>query len=98
MTGSVEFRLPNAADGTETLLEFIDPAFRIHKLGEAGEERMRIGRDANGDDAVLHAIDNFFLFRILGRAADEALAGRHINEDDRIVFRMKVLFHENLVS
>ncbi|MGL4400024.1 MAG: hypothetical protein ACRCXD_09160, partial [Luteolibacter sp.] len=29
---------------------------------------------------------------------DEALAGGHVNEDDRIVFRMKVLFHGSRVS
>jgi hypothetical protein len=33
MTESVEFRLPDAANGTETLLEFVDATFGIDKLG-----------------------------------------------------------------
>jgi len=94
-TESVGFRLPNAANGTEAFLELIDAAFRIDELGKPGEERMGIGSDADGDEAMLHTVDDFFLFRSLGRAADEALTGGHINEDDRIIFRMKVLFHEN---
>ena len=98
MTGSVEFRLPNAADGTEAFLEFVDAALGVNKLGEASEERMGIGGDADRDEAVFHAVDNFLFLGSLGRAADETLAGGHINEDDRIVFRMKVLFHENLRS
>ena len=95
MTGSVEFRLPNAANGTETLLEFVDATFGIDKLGEASEERMGIGGDADRDQAVFHAIDHFLFVGGFGRAADETFAGGHVNEDDRIVFRMKVLFHGN---
>ena len=97
-TGSVEFRLPDAANGTETLLEFVDAAFGIHKLRESGEEGVRIGGDTDRDEAVFHAVDDFLFLGSLGRAADETLAGGHINEDDRIVFRMKVLFHGNMVS
>ena len=97
-TGSVEFRLPNAANGTETFLEFVDATLGVNKLGEASEERMGIGSDTDRDEAVFHAIDDFLFLGSLGRAADETLAGGHINEDDRIVFRMKVLFHENLRS
>ena len=92
-TGSVDFRLPNAADGTEAFLEFVDASFGVHELGEAGEERMRIGSDADRDEAVFHAVDDFLFLGGLGRTADETLAGGHVNEDDRIVFRMKVLFH-----
>lgn len=93
---SIDLRLPNAADSSETLLEFVDAAFRIDKLREASEERMRIRRNADRDYAVLNAINDFFLFRSLSRAANEPLASGHINKDSRIVFWMKVLFHENL--
>jgi hypothetical protein len=41
-TESVEFRLPDATNGTETLLEFVDTTFGINKLGETSEERMGI--------------------------------------------------------
>ena len=43
---------------------------------------------------MLDAVDFLLLVGDLGRAADEALAGGHINEDDRIVFRMEILFHD----
>lgn len=95
MTGSVDFRLPNAANGTEALLEFVDPSFGIDELGQSGEEGMRVGRDADRDEAVFHAVDHFLLLGSLGRAGDETFAGGHVNEDDRIVFRMKILFHGN---
>jgi hypothetical protein len=92
-TGSVDFRLPNATNGAEAFLEFIDTALSIHKLGETREEWMGVGGDTDGNEAVFHAIDDFLFLGSLSRAADETLAGSHINEDDRIVFRMKVLFH-----
>jgi hypothetical protein len=95
MTGSVEFRLPNAANGTETFLEFVDPSFGIHELCESGEERMGIGSDTDRDETVFHTVDDFLFLGGLGRAADETFAGGHVNEDDRIVFWMKVLFHGN---
>ena len=97
-TESVEFRLPDATNGAEAFLEFVDASLGIHELRESGEERMGVGRDADRDDAVLHAVDDFLFLGGLGRAADETLAGGHVNEDDRIVFRMKVLFHERLGS
>ena len=97
-TGSVELRLSNAADRSETLLEFIDAAFGIDELRESGKEGVRIGRNADRDEAMFHAVDDFLLFGSLGRTADKTLAGGHVNEDDRIVFRMKVLFHGNRVS
>ena len=55
LTGSVEFRLPNATDGTEAFLEFVDATFGIHELRESGEERMGIGSDA--DRNVFHAMN-----------------------------------------
>ncbi len=93
---SVQLRLANATDGTEAFLEFVDAAFCIHKLRKTSKERVRVRCDADGDEAVLHAIDHFLLFRSFGGAADKAFTSRHIYEDDWIVFRMKVLFHENL--
>jgi len=98
MTGSVEFRLPDATNGTETLLEFVDPSLSIDKLGKASEEWMGIRGDTDRDQTVLHTVDDFLFLGSLGRTSDESLAGGHVNEDDRIVFRMKVLFHGNNVS
>jgi hypothetical protein len=91
---SVDFRLPNATNGTEAFLELINAALGVHKLGEAGEEWMRIGSDADRDHAVLNAVNDFLFVGGLSGAADETLASGHIYKDDRIVFRMKVLFHE----
>ena len=79
-------------------MEFVDASFGVHELGQSGEEWMRVGRDADRDEAVFHAVDDFLLFGSLGRTADKTLAGGHVNEDDRIVFRMKVLFHGNRES
>ena len=45
--GSVELRLADAADGAETLLEFVDAAFGVHKLRQSGEERVGVGGDAD---------------------------------------------------
>ena len=90
----VDLRLSDAAHGTETLLEFVDATFGIHKLRKSGEERMGVGGDANRDNAVLHAIDDFLFVGGFGRAGNEALTSGHIDEDDWIVLRMKVLFHE----
>ena len=98
MTESVDFWLPDATNGTEALLEFVDAAFGVHELRESGEERMGIGSDADRDEAVLHAIDDFLFLGSLSRAADEAFAGGHVYEDDRIVFRMQVLFHGNRLA
>ena len=98
MIGLVDFRLPNAAHGTEAFLEFVDASLGVHKLGEAREERMGIRRNADRDEAVFHTVDDFLFLGSFGRTADETFAGGHINEDDRIVFRMKVLFHENWVQ
>ena len=95
MIGLVDFRLPNAAHGTEAFLEFVDASLGVHKLGKAREERMGIRRNADRDEAVFHTVDDFLFLGSFGRTADETFAGGHINEDDRIVFRMKVLFHEN---
>jgi hypothetical protein len=92
-TGSVELRLSNAADRSETLLEFVDATFGIDELRESGEEGVRIGSNTDRDEAMFHAIDDFLLFGSFGRTADKTLAGGHVNEDDRIVFWMKVLFH-----
>ena len=97
MTESVEFRLPDATHGTEAFLEFVDASLGVNKLGQASEERMRVGRDTDRDDAVFHAVDDFLFLGGFGRAADETFAGGHVNEDDRIVFRMKILFHGNMV-
>jgi hypothetical protein len=47
---------------------------------------------------VFHAVDDFLFLGGLGRAADEPFAGGHVNEDDRIVFRMKIFFHGNGIS
>ena len=91
---SVELRLCNAANRAETLLELVDPAFGIHKLLLSSEERMGVGGDADRNQAVLYAIDDFLLFGGFGRARNETSACGHIHKDDRIVFRMKVLFHE----
>jgi len=90
----VDLRLSDAAHGAETLLEFVDATFGIHKLRKSGEERMGVGRDADRNDAVLHAINDFLFIGGFGRAGNEALASGHIDEDDWIVLRMKVLFHE----
>jgi hypothetical protein len=98
MTESVGFRLPDATNGTEAFLEFVDAAFGIHELGESGEERMGIRSDTDRDEAVFHAIDDFLFLGSLGRTADEAFAGGHVYEDDRIVFRMQVLFHGNRLA
>ncbi len=95
MTESVDFRLPDATNGTEAFLEFVDAAFGIHELRKSGEERMGIRSDTDRDETVFHAIDDFFFFGSLGRTADEAFAGSHVYEDDRIVFRMQILFHGN---
>lgn len=95
MTESVDFRLPDATNGTEAFLEFVDAAFGIHELRKSSEERMGIRSDTNRDETVFHAIDDFLFLGGLGRAADEAFAGSHVYEDDRIVFRMQVLFHGN---
>lgn len=97
MNGSVELRLPNAAHGAKAFLELVDPSLGVHELRKSGEEGMGIGSDADRDDAMFHTVDDFLFLGSLGRAADETLAGGHVNKDDRIVFRMKVLFHENLV-
>ena len=88
MTGSVEFRLPDATNGAEAFLELVDAPLGIHELRESREERMGVGSNADRDDAVLHAIDDFLFLGSLGRAADEALAGGHVYEDNRIVFGM----------
>ena len=55
MTESVDFRLPDATNGTEAFLEFVDATFGIHELRESGEERMGIGSDA--DRNVFHAMN-----------------------------------------
>ena len=87
-------RLPNATDGAETLLEFVDAAFGVHELLLTREERMGISSDTSGNHAVFHAVDHFLLFGRLGGAGDETRASGHIYEDDRVVFRMNFLFHE----
>jgi hypothetical protein len=91
----IQLWLPNAADSAKTFLEFIDASFGVHKLGKSSEERMRIRSDADRDQAVFHTVNNFLLLRSFRRTGNETFAGGHINEDDRIVFRMKVLFHES---
>ena len=93
-TGSVEFRLPDATHGAEAFLEFVDTPLGVYKLGEPSEEWMGVRGDTNRDEAVFHAVDHFLFLGGLGRTTDKTLPGGHINEDDRIVFRMKVLFHE----
>ena len=93
--GSADLRLAYAAHRAETLLEFINPAFGIDKLLLAGEERMGIRGNTDGNDAVLHTVDDFLPFGGLGGAADEPGTRGHIHKDNRIVFRMNVLFHEN---
>ena len=77
-------------------MELVDPPLGIDKLGKAGKERMGIRGDTDRDQTVFHAVDHFLLFGSLGRAAYESFAGGHVNEDNRIVFRVKVLFHKKL--
>lgn len=91
---SVELGLADATNGAETLLELIDTTFGIHKLSKSSEERMGVGGDTDRDEAVFHTVDNFLFLGGLGRTGNEAFSGGHIDEDDRIVLRMKVLFHE----
>ena len=94
-TESVEFRLPDAAHGTEALLELVDASLGIHELCKSCEEWMGVRSDTDRDQAVFHTVDHFFFLRGFGRATDETLPGCHVNEDDRIVFGMKILFHGN---
>ena len=98
MSGLIDFRLPNAANCAEAFLELVDASLGVNKLRQSSEERMGVGSDADRDQAVFHTVDDFLFLGGLGRAADETLAGGHVNEDDRIVFRMKVLFHKNIGS
>lgn len=42
---------------------------------------------------MFHAVDDFFFLGRLSRAGDETSTGGHVNEDDRIVFRVDILFH-----
>lgn len=89
----VQLRLPNAANGTEAFLEFIDASFGVHKLREACEKRMRVGSDTDRDETIFHTVDDFFFVGSFSRTWDETLTSGHVNEDDWIVFRMEVLFH-----
>jgi len=61
--GSIELRLSDAANRAETLLEFVDPTFGIHKLRQPGEERMGVGGDADRNQTVFHSVDDFLFFR-----------------------------------
>ena len=74
-------------------MKFIDATFGVDELLLTGEERMGIGRDADGDEAVLNAVDDFLFLGSLRGAGHEARSGGHVNEDNRIVFRMEILFH-----
>lgn len=91
--GLANLWLADAADRSETLLELVDATFGIHKLFLSSEERMGIGSDTCGNQGVFNTIDHFFFIRSLSRTSDEACASGHINEDDWIVFWMKILFH-----
>ena len=91
---SVDFRFSHATHGTKAFLEFVDTPLGVYKLSKPSEEWMGIRSDTNRDEAVFHAVDHFLFFGGLGRTTDKTFPGGHINEDDRIVFRMKVLFHE----
>jgi hypothetical protein len=85
--------LAYAAHGAETLLEFVDAALGIDELLLSGKERMRIRSDAAGYYGVFHTINNLFFLGGFRRTGDVARARGHINEDDGIVFGMKILFH-----
>ncbi len=91
---SVDFRFAHATHGTKAFLEFVDTPLGVYKLSEPSEEWMGVRSDTNRDEAVFHAVDHFLFLGGLGRTTDKTLPSGHINEDDRIVFRMKVLFHE----
>ncbi len=91
--GLADLRLANAADCAETFLELVDAAFGIDELFLSGEERMRVGGDAGGNHGVLDAVDGFLFLGGLGGAGDETCARGHVNEDDRIVLWMEILFH-----
>ena len=92
-----ELRLANAADCAEPLLELVDAAFGINELRESGEEGVGIGSDAGGNQGMLDTIDDFLFLGGLGGFRDEACARGHINEDDRIVLWMEVLFHGSVL-
>jgi hypothetical protein len=42
---------------------------------------------------VLHTVDELFFVRAFGRTGDETSAGGHVHKDDRMVFRVDILFH-----
>ena len=85
--------LTSAADGTETLLELVDPALGVHELSQPSEEGVGIGSDADGNHAVFDTINGLLLVGSLGGTGDETLAGRHVDKHDWLIIGMNLCFH-----
>ena len=85
--------LLSATNGAETLLELIDAPFGIHKLILAREEGMGVRGDTARDDVVLHPVNLLGFGRFGRRTGDKAAACRDIDEDNGMVVRMKIFFH-----
>lgn len=81
------------ANRAETLLEFINTAFRINKLILACVERVGVRGDTYGNNAVFNSVDYFLFVGGHRRTGDETLAGGHVNKENRIIFWVEVLFH-----
>lgn len=85
--------LGSAAHSSETFLELVDATFGIDKLFLPREKRMRIGGDPHRNNEILHTVDRFLFVGFRGGARDILVAGRHVLEDDRMIFWMSVFFH-----
>ena len=86
--------LPGAADGPEALLELVDPSLGVDELLLPREERVGVGGDPDRNDLVIHAVHLLDAIRLGGRAGEVLLPGRHVLQDDRVVFGVEIRFHE----